>query len=73
MVTADGAILTASAETNPDLFWAIRGGGGNFGIVSSFKFRLAPVKDVLAGLIFHPLEDLPEVADSRSGIQRWRT
>jgi FAD/FMN-containing dehydrogenase len=62
MVTADGAILTASAEMNPDLFWAIRGGGGNFGIVSSFKFRLAPVKDVLAGLIFHPLEDLPEVA-----------
>ena len=62
MVTADGAILMASAETNPDLFWAIRGGGGNFGIVSSFKFRLAPVKDVLAGLIFHPLEDLLGVA-----------
>ena len=40
MVTADGRILTASAESNPDLFWAIRGGGGNFGIVTSFEYRL---------------------------------
>jgi FAD/FMN-containing dehydrogenase len=62
MVTANGEIVTASAKSNPDLYWAIRGGGGNFGIVSSFKFRLSPLKDVLAGLIFHPLEDLPKVA-----------
>ncbi|MGO9429976.1 FAD-binding oxidoreductase [Rhodoblastus sp.] len=62
IVTADGEIVTASAQSNPDLFWAIRGGGGNFGIVSSFKYRLAPVKDVLAGLIFYRLEDLPKVA-----------
>ena len=62
VVTAEGEIVTASATTNPDLFWAIRGGGGNFGIVSNFEFRLSPVKDVLAGLILHPLEDLPKVA-----------
>ena len=62
VVTADGEIVTASERANPDLFWAIRGGGGNFGVVSSFEFRLAPVTDVLAGLIFHPLEDLPKVA-----------
>ena len=62
VVTAEGEIVTASDRANPDLFWAIRGGGGNFGVVSSFEFRLAPVRDVLAGLIFHPLEDLPKVA-----------
>lgn len=62
VVTAGGEIVTASERANPDLFWAIRGGGGNFGVVSSFEFRLAPVTDVLAGLIFHPLEDLPKVA-----------
>ena len=62
VVTADGEIVTASEKANPDLFWAIRGGGGNFGIVSSFEFGLAPVRDVLAGLIFHPLEDLPKLA-----------
>ncbi len=61
-VTADGEIVTASERANPDLFWAIRGGGGNFGVISSFEFRLAPVRDVLAGLIFHPLEDLPKLA-----------
>jgi len=62
MVTADGEIITVSDEANPDLFWAIRGGGGNFGVVSNFKFRLAPLKDVVAGLVFHPLEDLPKIA-----------
>ncbi len=62
VVTADGEIVAASETANSDLFWAIRGGGGNFGVVSSFEFRLAPVKDVLAGLIFHPLEDLPKLA-----------
>ena len=62
VVTAEGEIVAASEKADPDLFWAIRGGGGNFGVVSSFEFRLAPVKDVLAGLIFHPLEDLPKVA-----------
>jgi FAD/FMN-containing dehydrogenase len=54
VVTADGNIVTASPNENADLFWAIRGGGGNFGIVTEFEFRLAPVKDVLAGMILLP-------------------
>jgi FAD/FMN-containing dehydrogenase len=62
VVTADGKIVETSRARHADLFWALRGGGGNFGIVSSFEFRLAPVSSVLAGSIFHPLEDLPEVA-----------
>jgi FAD/FMN-containing dehydrogenase len=62
MVTADGDVITLSETVNSDLFWAIRGGGGNFGVVSNLKFRLAPLKDVLAGLVFHPLEDLPKIA-----------
>jgi FAD/FMN-containing dehydrogenase len=62
MVTAGGEIVTASEGSYPDLYWAIRGGGGNFGVVSSFEFRLAPIKDVIAGLIFHRLEDLPKLA-----------
>jgi FAD/FMN-containing dehydrogenase len=62
MVTADGELVTASAEQNPDLFWGIRGGGGNFGIVTSFEYRLHQVGPiVLAGPIFYPLEDAPEV------------
>ena len=55
VVTAAGELVHASAKKNPDLFWAIRGGGGNFGIVTSFEFRLHPVgPEVLAGLIVHP-------------------
>lgn len=62
VVTAAGALLEASDSRNPDLFWAIRGGGGNFGVVSSFEFRLHPVgPNVLSGLIVHPLDEAPEV------------
>ena len=62
VVTAQGEIVTASEEENPDLFWAIRGGGGNFGIVTSFEYRLHPVGPiVLAGPVFHRLENAPEV------------
>jgi FAD/FMN-containing dehydrogenase len=62
LVTADGEALTASEDENPDLFWGVRGGGGNFGIVTSFEYRLHPVGPiVLAGPIFHPLEDASEV------------
>src|ERR671925_609898 len=62
LVTADGEVLTASEDENPELFWGIRGGGGNFGVVSSFEYRLHPVGPiVLAGPIFHPLEDAREV------------
>jgi FAD/FMN-containing dehydrogenase len=54
VVTATGEIVTADAETNPDLFWGLRGGGGNFGIVTSFLFRAHPVSTVLGGLIIYP-------------------
>ncbi|MCA0320878.1 MAG: FAD-binding oxidoreductase [Proteobacteria bacterium] len=58
VVTADGAFLHANARENPDLFWALRGGGGNFGIVTAFEFKLHPVgPQVLAGLVVHPFED----------------
>jgi FAD/FMN-containing dehydrogenase len=57
VVTADGKLVRASATENPDLFWALRGGGGNFGIVTSFEFKLHPLgPEVLSGLIVHPLE-----------------
>jgi FAD/FMN-containing dehydrogenase len=58
VVTATGDKLTASARENSDLFWAIRGGGGNFGVVTSFEFQLHAIgKEVLSGLIVHPLAD----------------
>ncbi len=56
IVTADGNRVRASESENPDLFWAIRGGGGNFGVVTSFEFKLHPVgPQVLSGLVIHPL------------------
>jgi FAD/FMN-containing dehydrogenase len=62
LVTAEGELLTASEDQNPDLFWGLRGGGGNFGIVTSFEYRLHPVgPTVLAGPAFHLLEDAPDV------------
>ena len=54
LVTADGEVRRASANENPDLFWALRGGGGNFGVVTSFEYRLCPVSMVLGGLLVHP-------------------
>src|SRR6516164_4512650 len=57
LVTAEGRVLRGSAEENPDLFWAVRGGGGNFGVVSSFEYRLFPVgPTVSGGLIAYPFE-----------------
>ncbi len=65
LVTAEAELLTASGDVNPDLFWGIRGGGANFGVVTSFEYRLHPVGPiVLAGPIFHPLEDAREVLAS---------
>jgi FAD/FMN-containing dehydrogenase len=62
IVTADGTLLLASNEKNPDLFWALRGGGGNFGVATAFEFRLHEVgPDVLAGQIFHPFEAAPDL------------
>ncbi len=62
LITAEGDRVKASATENPDLFWGLRGGGGNFGIVTEFEFRLHPVGPiVLAGPIFWPIEESPSV------------
>jgi len=63
MVLADGSFVTASAEDNPDLFWAIRGGGGNFGVVTSFLFRTHPVDTVYAGPTLWSLDRAAEVLE----------
>ena len=63
VVTADGGLVHANADENPDLFWALRGGGGNFGVVTSFEFRLHEVGPaVFAGSLVYPFEDAREVA-----------
>jgi FAD/FMN-containing dehydrogenase len=62
VVTADGERLTASADDNPDLLWGLRGGGGNFGVVTSFEYRLHPIgPEVIAGGVVHSFADAPEV------------
>ncbi len=61
VVTADGRVLKASDGENEDLYWGIRGGGGNFGVVTSFEYRLHPVGPVLAGGLSYPLAAAPEV------------
>ncbi len=67
VVTADGQLVRASEKDNPDLFWALRGGGGNFGIVTSFEFRLQSLgPEVMSGLIVHPL------SQARDLIRRYR-
>jgi hypothetical protein len=60
VVLADGRFVTASADENPDLFWAVRGGGGNFGIVTSFLFRLHPISTVYAGPMLWHLDQAAE-------------
>ncbi len=67
VVTADGAVLRASADEHPDLFWALRGGSGNFGVVTRFDFQLHPVgPNLLSGLIFYPL------AEAKAVLQQYR-
>ena len=62
VVTADGKFVTASDSENEDLFWALRGGGGNFGVVTSLEFKLHPVDMVHAGIVIYPLEHAETVA-----------
>lgn len=61
MVTAEGEVITASAEENEDLFWGLRGAGANLGVVTSFEYRLHPVGPVLGGMVLHPLSQGEEV------------
>jgi FAD/FMN-containing dehydrogenase len=79
LVLADGSPVTASADEHPDLFWAIRGGGGNFGVVTSFEFRGTPVRNVVGGPMLFDLDKAPEVmrfwdrfiADAPEDLNGW--
>jgi FAD/FMN-containing dehydrogenase len=67
VVCADGSVRTASATSEPDLFWALRGGGGNFGIVTEFEFRMHPLGPIVAFAgVFYRVEDAPAI------LRRWR-
>src|SRR2546425_3122803 len=61
VVLPDGSFVTASSDTNPDLFWALRGGGGNFGVVTNFEYRLQPLKNIVGGPMFFEKEDAEKV------------
>ena len=67
IVTADGQVLTANENEHPDLFWAVRGGGGNFGVVTSFEFRLHPLgPEIYGALTIYPFEEVASV------LRNWR-
>ena len=68
VVTANGDLLRLSADENEDLFWGLKGGGGNFGIVTSLEFRLYPLATVYGGAVFYPVEKAPDVLDAYA---RW--
>jgi FAD/FMN-containing dehydrogenase len=61
LVTAAGDVLTVAEDSHPDLFWALRGGGGNFGVATAFEFRLHPLREVVGGLVAHPLDAAGDV------------
>jgi FAD/FMN-containing dehydrogenase len=68
LVTPDGRQLRASADEHPDLFWALRGGGGNFGVVTAIEFELLPIEEVYAGTLFFPWERAAEVLKTWHGL-----
>ena len=61
LVTADGQVLDVNADSHPDLFWALKGGGGNFGVATSFTYQMHPLHMVVGGLIAHPIDAAPEL------------
>ena len=66
IVTANGDLVTANSEQNTDLFWALKGGGGNFGVVTSITYRLYPITNVISGMVLFPM------AEARSVLRRYR-
>ena len=68
VVSADGQFVHASADENPELFWGLQGGGGNFGVVTSFEFQLFEVGPVLSGIVFYPAEEAEQVLCAASGM-----
>ncbi|MFY0990583.1 FAD-binding protein [Halomonas sp. C05BenzN] len=76
VVTADGQLVHASDDENPDLFWGLRGGGGNFGVVTGFDYRLYPVgPEIVGGLVAWPASEAPAVLEHYRRLaeikQRW--
>ena len=70
LVTADGEVETISESSDAELFWALRGGGGNFGIAARFRYRLQPVDMVTGGVLFLPLT--AATCCAASSTRRWR-
>jgi FAD/FMN-containing dehydrogenase len=68
LVTSEGRRLRASADEHPELFWALRGGGGNFGVVTAIEFELLPIEEVYAGALFFPWERAAEVLKTWHGL-----
>lgn len=69
LVTADGSFVRADHEHHADLFWALRGGGGNFGVVTAIEFAVHPVEELYAGALFFPFERSPEVLHTWNELQ----
>lgn len=68
VVLADGSIVSADERSEPDLFWAVRGGGSNFGIVTQFKFRVSPATRVVSGFLSYPIEEAPKIFEAYKNI-----